>query len=358
MKKLLLTAFSFTVAFVANSQITITQSNMPSIGKTFINANDTGAVKTFISVGPAGASQTWNLSSMVNEMKDTALFTNPNWVSCAGSFAGATHANVESSGSVGFFNVSSTKLEIIGFCQDTGAGFMPIPINPSWTFLTFPTTYLTAFTDDAKIKFYSYFGQSGIDSVRYEQTISTSSNIDGWGTVTTPAFSNVNCLRQKSTEVRTDSIFVKGPLTGGVWAFGSMIPGNPSTETSINYRWMTNSSDFILAEISFNAAQDTVTGASYLFGSFINGIDENENNPDNIIIMPNPANDLITLSGYSTDAHSVIVRDLVGKEIYSGSITEDTAVMNVASFSNGIYIFQVVGKSGNIVGKGRFVVNK
>jgi len=357
MKKILLAFSSLLIVCVMQAQITITQSNMPTIGKSFINANDTGIAKTFINVGNAGASQTWNLTSMVNKMKDTSLFTNPNWVPCAGSFPGATHANLDNGGS-GFFNVSSTKLDVIGFCQDTGAGFMPISINPSWTFLTFPSTYLTAFADVAKIKFQFYYGQSGIDSIRSEQTISTTNNIDGWGTVTTPSFSNVNCLRQKSTEVQTDSTFVKGTLTGGVWAFGSMIPGNPSSQTSVNYKWMTNSSDFILAEIYFNAAQDTVTDASYLFGSFINGIDENATDAENISIMPNPANDILTLTGYSKDAQLVIVRDLVGKEVYSGTITDDVAVMNVTSFSNGIYIFQVTDASGNVLGKGRFAVSK
>lgn len=77
----------------------------------------------------------------------------------------------------------------------------------SQKFLTFPSTYQTAFTGTSAYEITINPRQTGIDSIRMKSTTYTSSNIDGWGNLTTPAYSNVNSLRQYITDIRTDWTF-------------------------------------------------------------------------------------------------------------------------------------------------------
>lgn len=227
---------------------------------------------------------------------------------------------------------------------------MSFDFNPPLTLLTFPSTYQTAFSGSSGFGFTDGYGQNGIDSIRFSHSQNYSSLIDGWGTVTTPSMTNVNSLRQKVTENSVDSIFGKGIVTGNTWMFLQA-----TKDSSITYRWLTNSSDFIVAEVKTNLAGDTVKTANYLVSTLSSGLKDGLLLDNNIRVYPNPASDKLFIDGISANSYLVIF-DATGKLVSASLLRKDNSNITISSYENGMYFYQAVDMAGNILGRGKFAV--
>ncbi len=250
MKKIFLPKFSAMVIFLSGfsgiiyspfnsaGQIIINSNNMPQQGKTYYAAKDT----TITSAGTAGANQNWDFSGWLNQGTDTNSFDNPSNLQGFSSFPNSNLGLITSGANL-FLNNNSNSLDILGFYGDFGGGPAPVLFTPSEKFISFPSTYQTTFSGTTMYKIeFPYTQQPPIDSIRVISNIVYSSEIDGWGMITTPAFQNVSSLRQKVTEYKTDSTFVH--------MFGSWNPaGSPTTDTTITFRWWSDTKEFPLAEI-------------------------------------------------------------------------------------------------------------
>lgn len=349
MKKNLLFASLVISALSVNAQITVNTGDMPVAGQTYIIANDTNVV----TYGSAGASQTWNFAAWTNDTKDTLAFVNPSSVAGYSSFPTSTIAMDNGVNGATFFKNSSTSFDILGFYADFGTGFTAVPFTPAEKFLTFPSNYLTNYTGTSNYSIKIYLGYSGLDSMKIKANINYTSNIDGWGTITTPEFAGLSSLRQIYKEISTDSTFMKP--TGLPWTFQPS-SSNPSKDTTISYRWWSNTKKYPVAEVQTDG-NNVVTGASYLTSLQSVGVAENSVMKSEVNIFPNPASNKINITGVSSES-ILLIFDVNGKLVENSRLKKSNTSLNVSNYENGTYFYQIVALNGNTIGKGKFVVAK
>lgn len=337
-------------ALSASAQITINTGDMPVAGETYIMANDT----TVTSYGSAGASQTWNFASWANQSTDTTIFASPSSVPGSTYFPTAT-LGIDGGDGASFMKNSSSSLDILGFYGDFGFGPTAVQFIPAQKFLSFPATYLGTYNGTSKYELTFYVGQPGLDSMKVKASVNYTSTIDAWGSLTTPANSNVNSLRQKYIEISTDSTFLLP--TGQPWMFNPSTPGNtnPRVDTTNSYRWWSNTKKFPVAEITADG-NNVVSNASYLLTMQV-GLNEQMMAKNELNVFPNPASDKINISGVSAESYLVIF-DVYGKLIESGRLKKFNTTLNTSNYQNGIYFYQITSMKGKPLGNGKFVVSK
>ena len=341
-KKLLVT-FLAIYSIAINAQINITSSDMPSAGNSYIVAG----YDSVLDYGTAGANQTWDFSSWGNDYVDTAFFENPANLIGASYFPSATIGSGDTA-SASFMKNSSTAFELLGFYANFNGGFDPVVFNPAQTFLSLPSTYQTTFSGTSSYDIIFPSGQLG-DSLKVINIQNYTSIIDGWGSLSTPTYSNLSTLRQYFTVINTDSLF---SLTAGDSVWASV---NVTTDTSYNYRWWSNAHTYPVAEISVYAAIDNVFFGSYLTSTLV-GVNELAKNTNSVSVFPSPASDKVTFKGINSDAY-LIVFDVAGKLVDKSLVRKNTTI-NVANYNNGIYFYNVAPLNGSSVSKGKFVVEK
>ncbi len=352
MKKNLLFASLLISAFATNAQtaITVNTGDMPTIGQTYIMANDTIAS----SFGNAGTNQVWNFASWQNHTTDTNSFVNPT-TSAGSSFYPTSTIAINATNGTSFMKNSASSLDILGFYADFGYGPTAVQFSPAEKFITFPSNYLTAYSGTSVFKIQIYINQSGFDSMKIVSSIAYSSIIDGWGTITTPAYTNVNSLRQKLKEVTTQTTYVKP--AGLPWVLSPPSPGtsNPAIDSTNTYRWWSTTKKFPVAEITADGS-NVVTNASYQM-AVVAGINETAVSHNEVNIFPNPASDKINISGISTPSQ-LFIFDVNGRLIESSRLKKSSTTINTSIYENGIYFYQIIALNGELIGKGKFAVSK
>lgn len=352
MKKQLLIFYIFAFAVTtAYSQITITSSDVPSAGTFSIEAIDTTVTTVSLSTG---ANQTWNYSTWQNQKQDTTSFVNPQTLSGYSDFPGSNlainSANIGGADGDIFLSNSSNELDILGFYANFGMGQMAIQLTPAQKFLSFPTTYQSTFNGTSKFVL-QFAGQPPADSVKVISTIIYSSDIDGWGTITTPSYSNVNSLRQKYTEINIDSTFI---YMFGSWSLDTFSgQPNPKYDTIISYRWWSNTLKGPVAE--FQTDQNGIVGdVKYLLSTQV-GIIKNSSLNHEVKIFPNPAAEKIYITGL-TALSGIVIFDATGRLMENSLLKKSNSSINISGFGNGMYFYQVVDISGNALSNGKFAV--
>lgn len=240
-------------------------------------------------------------------------------------------------------------MEIQGYYADFGSGLMPIMFMPAQKFITFPSTYQTAFNSTSAYDVTIDPGQMGVDSMRIKSVTFTESTVDGWGTITTPALTGVASIRQFVTETRTDSTW--GLLTGQTtWTLF-----NDNVDTSYTYRWWSNAHTFPVAEVSFDAGATTYN-ASYLSSTMV-GVNEAAKPKTNITVYPSPAAEKVNFSG-AAEGSLLVIFDQNGKMVEQTTLRKNNNIINTASYTNGLYYYNIISKNGAAVSKGKFAVTK
>lgn len=349
MKKLILLCISFLfTGTILNAQITLSQANMPFIGLTAVENVDT--VLAGISQGSAGANQTWDFTALATHSKDTTSFVNPSTLTGYSSFPGS---NLGASSSVGqnfFLDANSSFFDILGlYGTIPPAGLVTVALTPFKRMITFPANY-----SDNYVGSYSYlvqipFNNPPMDSARVTSSVSYSNLIDAWGTINTPAFSNVSCLRQKVREISTTSFEVHIPVLG--W----QPYGSPTIDTTDTYSWWSDSHFYTLAEIETDGS-GVVTSAKYLQAEYtdIKQVSDKEIDTE---IFPNPATDFVNIHAIKTDSY-VVIFGVDGKLISSQFIQKESSVINTTEFPSGIYYFNRLSLDGSVLEKGKFEILK
>jgi hypothetical protein len=72
------------------------------------------------------------------------------------------------------------------------------------------------------------------------------------------------------------------------------------------------------------------------FASASNGVDDLKN--IGVRISPNPAKDILQISGFNTDKNSIVITDLQGRIMLQQSIGRGSTTVNIAHLSAGIYL--------------------
>ncbi len=77
---------------------------------------------------------------------------------------------------------------------------------------------------------------------------------------------------------------------------------------------------------------------------------------NSVTAYPNPANTEFTLTMDASNA-TVEIMDITGRSIESAAVTMGEARLNVSSYNNGVYFYNVRNEAGSMVKSGKFTVS-
>jgi hypothetical protein len=339
MRNLYLTIIFFsTLGGIAQSPITLSNSNMPSSGDTlrYTSVNPT----SLGNYTQTGANFSWNFSSVTTTTEGVSSFKSAIQTPYAlffFSFSGFAEKmpDVTIGGGFGFtdyynFYKKQTSPVQAFIADGVGLTFSSVPLPSYYSdkdeLYIFPMSYPKY--DSTSFRFSTL--SSTLIPIIYSKTGYRVSKVDGWGTVQTP-YGTENCLRLVSTQYSKDSI--KNNIIPIPIGFAN---------TTRSYQWLTASSKIPYFEVT-----GTVVGSNFVPTSArFRGYKQKETNlvgisteaAVSIIVYPNPVKDVIKLSA-SAEVVSSEIRDLSGKVVLTlqSATAGQEQVIDVSSLAPGIY---------------------
>lgn len=324
------------------SQITLTQSDMPVVGKSYFSGVDTVAV---VSAGATG-STSWSFANLQNHKPDTFSLSNPAGTPGFSSFSNATAAFVQTSGEYVYFTISASELSILGFYTPNGpTGPLSVKFDIPQKHISFPSTNGTQFGGTSKFTIAYAIPQPPVDSGKSVHTVIYSSIINAFGTLTTPT-GTYNVLRQKYTEYNSDSSFVKA---AGNWTFQ-----NVSRDTSIKYNFYAKTIGFSVVEMD-TAKKKT----SYFLSSANTGINPVNSPSVFLFVYPNPVSETLNFEGEIPTGSCIKIYDISGKMLSAQTIRFANRMnIDISEYSDGLYLYRIVSSNGEALSSGKFNVVK
>jgi hypothetical protein len=341
---------SGTILFLAlgntglKAQITIMQADMPTTtSKAVMAVDNTGSL---MPQNASLSSQTWNYSALQNSQTNQYLFVNP---SSTPYFAYFPSSNLADSliYAPGYTYLQSTPSAFLGLgIGEVLMGFsVGLALHPAYTQITLPATLGT--TDggmsrgDTAIKYmYLFYDSVGaIINIHYADTV------DAWGSMTTP-YGTQNVIRQKHWDITVDTL--RGH-TGAGWA-----PLQITTTKNYIYRWYANGMPYYFATMQMDHTNSHDSVVQWFDGTNL-GIDKISNSTYTSV-YPNPCQTEITFNCSAPQAKQVSVFDITGRQLSSQEIKNAMVIMNTSAYSQGMYFYRVSDISGNIIDRGKFIV--
>jgi hypothetical protein len=356
MKKTVLSIFTLTT-LLSFGQINITASDLPTVGTEVINLRD---FNLSVDVGQPGANQVYDLSGLISTGEDTLTYLDPSQTIYSSMFPNASISMYTSTdSSYAFMKLNANDLSLTGMTMPNPLGMgenAVVKANDDLIQLTFPSTYLTTFTDagdmtSSSISFYQEVSPSPLtyfDSIRAQVIMNRTSIIDGWGTLNTPFGTTFNVLRQVVTDIRTitpefnmTTEIVPGfPVPLGY----QTIPGTEITDTSITYYYLANLDGYqpmILAEIAQNGLGIT-TSIKYAKLPFLS---VNEiSNTSSTVIYPNPTSDVLNFNA-AEKINKIEITSLDGKIVKEINANSNEVNINISELIAGNYFAKVYSNS-------------
>jgi hypothetical protein len=345
---------------VAYSQVTVTSSDLPSVGSQQININDMN-LQGF-DAGNPGANQTYDFFLLQNTGEDTTLYLDPASTPFASNFPNSTMVMFNTGdSSYTYLNLSGSDLIVEGMTMPNPLGGENQVLNASDPLkqFQFPMTYQNSFTDQGQFATPSiYFNQmispdpyTYFDSIQADITIDRTVNVDGWGTFLSPFGYEIPVLRVNSQDitaispqfymVMVDTVFgvpVTIPLG---W---QAIPGTDFGDTTTTYYYVTNVNGqipMIVAQVEANAL-GVITSASYAKMTYAS---INELNLSYVFVTPNPSSGQFKVES-TRKIEAISVYSLDGKEILSITNPTISNELDLSKFESGVYSLVVKTELG------------
>jgi hypothetical protein len=347
MKTKLLVAFA---AFVwmgtaAFAQITVTNTNVATIGKLIRQTTDTTPVVSIIP-GPPGTNQIWNFSALHTQKVDTFVFEDPTWTTYGVNFPASNIAAVLPRQNTDEYLLNTTGgLFIEGAAAElpgSGNQWLNEHMVPASKLMTWPSSYNTNYTDNYMITGKAYWTpNAGVDSVRIKNVIMSNCVVDAWGSVTTP-LGTFASIRQKRHKVEADSTWARA--VSGAWTLVSH-----SLDTLDHYDWWTNDPTigFPLVGMDMMSHATVPSNVQWLIAAPTPQAVIELADISGFIAYPNPANDYINIRLKPEDVASIAVLDMSGRNVLGmEKVVDATTRLNTESLNNGMYFLVVTGNSG------------
>jgi hypothetical protein len=350
MKRKLLLSLSLMTGMISYGQITINANDVIGYGEFIEQTVDT---IPSIAHGPAGADQTWNYAGLLNAHTTSFFgFGAPGWYSGSSEFPDATLAiNDAASGVTSFFRKNSDALDLLGIYGDfVGSGNEEaLVFDPFERLISFPSTYQTEFFNSYSFDF-SFDGSAfSVDSIVVQSDTDKSSEMDAWGTITTP-LGTFDVIRQYIYEVTTTVI--------DAYLFGISVFNDTQVDETHTYSFWTNDPDsrFVVLEYTYDPGLDMVLEVTWQSASPVLSLEEEGMPVSKLNVFPNPASDMVTLDVTIDGAHSFEVVDALGRIALSGEFNGNTHALSVAALENGLYSIRLMNVNSGQVNVQRIVV--
>jgi hypothetical protein len=348
----LLSLLLFTSGF-ASAQITLNNSDFADGGDTVRMSSATDPAIDFLSTG---ANFTWDFSGLVAESQTLKNFNDLSGASTLMQFTFGPFAppkyqatNYTASNDLPLDQVGSflpvNISEVNGVSRNTADSITSIGISIVVDGTEVP---VKSDTIETRYKFpanfgdvYSSRGYTNLDLnplfdaiwIQYRQR---SSNIDGWGQITTP-FGTFDALRMRHVIQEQDSLYIG--------QFGTWVE-LPIPATTIYEWWATGELEPVLRITTgdFNGTE-TVTDIEYrdVYDPLLAGISELVTE---VNVYPNPATEELNIDGFYAGS-SYIVMSAEGKLVQSGNIESSSNVISLKGVEAGTYAVLIKSVDGS-----------
>lgn len=222
-KKIVLLSFGmFLMNISIKAQYALTNSSFaPAVGNTWYaySADTTG-----IEPGVSGANKTWTYNiTTTGGLNNLGTYITPSSGTSSGQFPTATIASSDGNGNYGYYNVNSSKMDLLGVV--TSSGTQIVYSNPQ-TLYNFPFTYNSSNTDN----FAANYNNGGYSMSRYGSSTSTG---DGYGTLIVNGITYSNVLKVKIKQDISDEYIGLDYITRNI--FNTYYFFNASSKNPIIY---------------------------------------------------------------------------------------------------------------------------
>ena len=324
--------FAITFSAALNAQIFITSAH-------FIDVSDVVQIaiddNPSISHTPAGPNQTWNYGELNDYGQDFIALGMADWFSGSNNFPTATMATEDENGTQIFFRKNTEAFDLMGIYGDvfeTGSN-APLAFSPYQRQLTFPSTYGTTFTNVSTINI-TLDDIEEADSVLVTVTTHRFSEMDAWGTITTP-FGTFPAIRQhiKDSTIQTATAYL----------FGFPVFNQSETEITHGYSFYSDAQNarYILLQYNFDPETELLSNVQWQMAAPFLNIDQ-ANDSQNVTIYPNPANTDINLRFETAFSGEIEILDALGRSIHHQVVNNSLDFnLNVSHFTSGIYFVQL-----------------
>jgi len=320
MKKILTTALSLCVIFVANAQIELSPDDVYSLG-TYQMAYDTSGG---FDEGTPGANKTWDFSKLKKHLNSNIRVIP---YSDNGLGIDANMVETEDGDTLSFIKKTTTEINIFFETGPSSTDYKSVKL------LKFPAKYNDRIIDSANsVNYFSGddFGMPLIDSIRMTTKIKFDNNLDAWGTIKL-AMGNFNALRVKQNLYFNIAVAAK---TGKLPYVN--IPSFGQIDTSINYTWLTKGKGHYLAQYYPDDNEIEFMVSSGLSSKTISKFKAG-------VLVSNPINDQMMLKNAGNDAVLLTVFDINGKQLAIERLEgKSESTIETSSFKQGMYTIQIL----------------
>lgn len=370
-KKNILVIFTIlAVTLSLSAQITITNATFPSAGDTLRTATDlapSGIVMT-----PPGGPQTWDFSTLNPTTRQLTVFQPAAEGSASADFPGAELVTISDVGAEVYFDVSAAAFSILGISGSGLGGGFPIETDfrysPPLVEGKAPLNFfdIDQYQSNATISLPSsaipgdILDSLGIptglfDSIRVRITIQRLEVVDGYGTLAIPG-GTYDVLRQKRTDYTTTGIDVHTFLG---WVDVATILGMDlfPADTTIFFDFLSNSAKEPIAVVTTDSTGLAAAQITYKDNGIIESINPVTGEIISISVSPNPVTNDATfeLRNMLPGEYTMRIFDTNGHPVMVRKFSSTREVVSLQALSEGLYLYQVLGTKGQIIGIGKLM---
>ncbi len=186
-----------------------------------------------------------------------------------------------------------------------------------------------------------------MDSAKLKMDVITTTDIDAWGTMTTP-LGSFEALRMYTIEESSDSMWFK---MGGFWTFYQV-----EKNVIHSYSWWSddNATGYILVEFDYTLANDSVGDVTFLNSTPTQSIDT-KTISSSLSVYPNPTSDYINFNYDGLPDAEIEIYDIRGKFLRRENIlSKENLKLSVENYPGGIYFYNLVSNNGKVISTGKF----
>ncbi len=378
MKKLVLSFAGLFCGLILQAQITVTNAMFPQVGDTLYTAIDN--MPNGVAITAPGGPQSWNFAGL------QAPFTRQNIVrsaatgSAAGVFPSADALLSLGNNGEGYFNVTSTRFELVGFSgtDPVGQGVqVQARYNPAEVYRRAPmnafdvnsaqSALLVAFSADDLPSAILDLLPITPDSLRVRLSSNRVDIVDGWGTLTIPG-GIYDVLREKRTDFRDVRLDIKvgffawQDITDIVLQLAG-IEGiaELGRDTIVTYNFFSNEAKEPIAVVTMNDAGTAPETVEYKAKEVVSNVQNTSGLKPSIYAFPNPAIVSVRFEfsnlpkgEYTLRIFNVLGEEVMKKRYYvNGSRTEK---VDISQLRKGAYLYSLVNDRGKTLATKRLVV--
>ncbi len=355
---------AFCITSIVYAQITITSTDLPQAGETYLISTDTTPT---ISLGtPSPSFQSWNFSALSEDYPSVptygltsstpyaSVFTSSNLYTYGpaamfGSFFGGAPVNSQGMNKgYMFWKTDVGGLSIVGFRADSGS-FANINVfeNPMELLIGTPTTYGSTFNNTGRWVLPMNVNPFDVDTF-YVNRVTKTLTTDAWGSVTTPISTYSNVIRIHEYLIKVDSAYAQ---MGTTPAYSLEL----MRDTLNNYIFMTNGLHYPVCIVHADK-NNLIKNVEYYNMTFLSS--ESLTSEEQVKTYPNPFSSVCTIDIPSDFLRGNIhfnLFDNTGKRVYKYQTKENKINLQNDNYKAGIYFYTIENSKGEIF-KGKLLI--